>query len=683
MFRVRLAILAVLLAQTGLLFAGETAPLTDAEKKAEEQKLIAVLTGNAEGYDKDVACRRLAVIGSKDAVPALAALLADPNIYDVARYGLENIPDPAVDEALRAALGKVQGKQLVAVCRSIGKRRDAKAADELAKLLGNADVDVASAAALALGQIGDANATKILQQALTGAPAAVRPAVGEGCLTITDGLLAAGKRDEAAAIADRVRAAEMPPHIRSGALRAAVLARQAAGVPLIIEALKGEDKELIRMALTCARQLPGPDATKALAAELSSVATDKRVLLVYAVGDRRDPAALPAILEQVKGGEAVVRAAALRILGQISDASAVPVLLAAAVDPDEAISRSAKATLAGLRGKEVDAAILAALDKGNPVTQRLALEIIGERRIASATPALIKAADDVNKDIRITAMRVLSDLGGPGAVAALFKTADDADKDIRGAAVKALGALAGAEDLDKLLAILVKQKDAQELQTAEAAVGSVIARIPEKQACAEKLLAPLAQAEAPVKCALLRTLRATPSLKALETVRTATKDANNDVKETAIRTLCGWQGPEAASEMLEMAKGSANATHKILALRGYLGLVADKSIPADKKLAMCKEAAALATRDDDKKLLLGALANVPALEALNMAVPLFDGVTRNEAAAAAISIGDQIVQQNPAEVAAAMKTAVDVLQNRDLKRRANDLLNRAKAVKKK
>ena len=55
----------------------------------------------------------------------------------MARYGLEPIPDPAVDAALRDALGKVKGRLLVGVIGSIGVRRDPKAVPALAKRLGD------------------------------------------------------------------------------------------------------------------------------------------------------------------------------------------------------------------------------------------------------------------------------------------------------------------------------------------------------------------------------------------------------------------------------------------------------------------------------------------------------------------------------------------------------------------
>jgi hypothetical protein len=117
-------------------------------------KLIAILTDpKASVYAKAKACQRLAVVGDKSAVPALAALLRDPQLSHYARFGLEPIPDPSVDEALRAALGKVEGKLLVGVINSIGHRKDAKAFDALVKLLHDPDSEVAKAASAALARV--------------------------------------------------------------------------------------------------------------------------------------------------------------------------------------------------------------------------------------------------------------------------------------------------------------------------------------------------------------------------------------------------------------------------------------------------------------------------------------------------------------------------------------------------
>ena len=137
------AILAVTAGQARTAAADDKIPA-----KEKEQKLIGVLQSDAPPQDKAIACKGLAVYGSKDAVPALAALLPDEHLSSWARIALEAIPDPAADEALRESLGKLQGKLLVGAINSIGVRRDAKAVDGLIKRLKDTDIEVASAAAV-------------------------------------------------------------------------------------------------------------------------------------------------------------------------------------------------------------------------------------------------------------------------------------------------------------------------------------------------------------------------------------------------------------------------------------------------------------------------------------------------------------------------------------------------------
>jgi HEAT repeat protein len=117
-------------------------------------RLVAILKDpGASAYARAKACQRLAVVGDKTAVPALAPLLADPQLSHYARFALEPIPDPSADDALGAALEKVKGKLLVGVINSIGQRKDARAINALAKLLTDADSEVAQAASAALARI--------------------------------------------------------------------------------------------------------------------------------------------------------------------------------------------------------------------------------------------------------------------------------------------------------------------------------------------------------------------------------------------------------------------------------------------------------------------------------------------------------------------------------------------------
>jgi HEAT repeat protein len=202
--------------------SGRTVP--PATKEQEDQR-IAVLQSDASRKEKVDACRGLAAVGTRRAVPALAALLGDEELSHMARYGLEPIPDAAVDDALRDALGRVNGRLRVGVIHSLGVRRDAQAVPPLAKMLEDPDADVARAAARALGRIATADAIAALKQALAKAPADRRPAVADGCLACAEALVAEDKRSEAAAMYQSVGRADLPQHFRVAAAHGAIQTR--------------------------------------------------------------------------------------------------------------------------------------------------------------------------------------------------------------------------------------------------------------------------------------------------------------------------------------------------------------------------------------------------------------------------------------------------------------------------
>jgi hypothetical protein len=203
----------------------------DAPKPArgEEAELIAVLKSKAPRELRANACRRLSLVGTRECVPALAALLGDEAMGHMARYALEPIPDPAVDAALRDALRELKGRPLVGVIGSIGVRRDAEAVDRLAGLLKDGDAEVAQAAAKALGRIGTDPAVKVLESGLADAPPANWPAFYEGLFRAADAMATSGRTAEALAIYGKLTRPEAPPQVRDGAARKAHLLGQEPG----------------------------------------------------------------------------------------------------------------------------------------------------------------------------------------------------------------------------------------------------------------------------------------------------------------------------------------------------------------------------------------------------------------------------------------------------------------------
>jgi HEAT repeat protein len=190
-------------------------------EKLDQAALIAILkepgTEPVQIFRKGIASKRLAVIGTKEAVPALAALLSDDRSSDYARDTLECMPDPAAGEALIAALPKLKGLVLVGAINSLFRRREAKAVEPLGKLVHSPDAAVAKAAALALGEISGPAAAKTLREALARTKGPARANVGMGALVCADRMMAEDRK-AALALLELLSRPDMPASVRLPAM---------------------------------------------------------------------------------------------------------------------------------------------------------------------------------------------------------------------------------------------------------------------------------------------------------------------------------------------------------------------------------------------------------------------------------------------------------------------------------
>ncbi len=318
-------IIALLLACGVQSFGQTVVPAT----KQQVNKLVAVLKSDASRQEKITACRLLSFVGTKDAIAPLAALLGDEQLSHMARYGLEPIPEAAVDDALRNALTKLKGRPLVGVIGSIGVRRDVKAVEPLKTMLMRHDLDddVTSAIVRTLGKIGNSEASEILQTALAHTSDENRLAVCEGLFRCAEALLSKDQSDDAITIYDKLLELDSPHQVRAGALRGAILARRRGGLRLLRQHLRSNDYILFSAAVQTAQELPGSGVTRALTAELNKLPADNQILVIQTLGKRADAAASPALFALARRGAKSVRVAAIRSLSQIGDASAVPVLV--------------------------------------------------------------------------------------------------------------------------------------------------------------------------------------------------------------------------------------------------------------------------------------------------------------------------------------------------------------------
>ena len=613
-----------------------------------EADLIAVLQSDAPLFDKAKACQQLAVTGTKQCVPVLAKLLSDQQLSHYARFALEPIPDPSVDDALRNALGELEGRHLVGTINSIGIRRDAKAVGDLTKLLGNSDAAVAAAASAALGRIHTFDAVVMLLEALKD-PQPLRTAVGDACLTAGDMLLSESPNSYATAVYDTMRQADLPAYQEIAALYGAIRARGPAGLPMLAANLRAEDKALFRVALRMAQELSGDEVAEALVEELPKLEPAVRqALVIHVLGNRGDKAALPVVLEVAKSGSADVRLPALRVLAKLGDVSAVPVLLATAVEMEGELAEAARDSLAKLPGEQIDRALAAKLSESEGKMQLTLIDLVGQRGIASA-------------------------------VSALMTLADSDDPAVRAAAIGALGLTVGPDDLPALIGRLVAAETPELAAEVKDSLRKACMRSPDRDACAGVLLAPMSKASATAKGDLLDLLGVVGGAKSLEGVAAAANSDSEPLQDAATRVLGEWMSPDAAPVLLELAK-SGNAKFKVRALRGYIRIPRQLDVPLETRVAMCRQVIDVAQRDDEKKLALEVLARYPSTTSLSLAAESFATESLKEAAVtAAVLIAEKIVKAHPAAVAETMKDAMQATSDAELAKRARRMLNRANA----
>ena len=615
--------------------------------KAIEAKLLVVLQkpGTAQ-WAKEFICKTLRQIGSEKCVPALAALLTDEKLSHVARYGLQNSACPAAGEALLAALDKVSGKPKIGVVTSLGERHEAKAVAPLTRLMVDADPQLAGAAITALGRIGGAKCAAILAEAKPADALVARRA--EAVAMCADTMLATNAF-EAANYYRWLFTMVNTPAARIAGLRGLVRAEKAKAMPTVLDALGDRMPAVQKAAVRCLLDFSGAEATKAFAGRLAGLSPELQVNLLLALMDRGDRAALPAVTALAASDNEPVRVAAITALGKLGNESSLDALLKAAATGGDTAT-AATESLKIIAGKSVDRALLKRIEGADGKTKTLLIQTLGARRVVAALTVLEKAAAD--KD---------------GAVS--------------GEAFKALGLVADEEGLPRLVALVEKSPDNTDAQDA---LVTASRRMYNQKAVETILLAAVGRSQGDAHSALLKVLGQVGGPAAYETLRAALKDRDEKVRDAAVRALASADDAGVLPDLLGVIQSSPNKIHRVLALRGYTRIAGLGGRRAeDGTLKLLKAALPAAREPDEKKLLLGALANIHNTGALKTIEPLLaDETIKAEAGNAYLKVVESIGKKQHNDAVAALKKCLELTQDAATRARAGKLLEKFQSVKK-
>jgi len=102
---------------------------------------------------------------------------------------------------------------------------------------------------------------------------------------------------------------------------------------------------------------------------------------------------------------------------------------------------------------------------------------------------------------------------------------------------------------------------------------------------------------------------------ALPVLRQALQESHSEIRYAAIRALSVWPNAGPADDLVRVARSTKTRAHRVLALRGYIDLIAAAPMPAAEKLAHYQQAIRLAGQDAERRKVLSVLAELDTHEA--------------------------------------------------------------------
>ena len=592
--------------------------------------------------------RQLEHIGRGESVDALAAALGDPDVLvaDAACRALANNLAPEAGAKLRAALQQTtDAARAVALVCALGYRAEPESVSVLAQHLGSADARLAVAAAQALGRIATPEAAAALVAVHPKTQGELRLAIGDAYLRCADKLLRSGKTAEALAIYKKLWKPDEPA--RLAALRGMLAAAGPESVEIIIDVLRSDDPQAHQVAVGAVIDLK-PEMLLPLASRLDALPVNTQAKLLAALGTRREAGLMPVVLQAAKSEHEPVKLAALRALGNVGDASVVPMLLEAIYAGGQQ-GAAAREALETTFAKGVDQRLVEAFRQTTKLEQQATIvEILDRRRAVTAMGLLLELAAGENADLRRRAFA-------------------------------ALARLASTKEVPPMIQAMLKLKDQSEREDAEKAIAAVCGRISEPDERADPVLAVYQQIDSVQRLSIIPLIGRIGGAKSLKLLRQMLAQSDQKLYDAAAEAICNWPDAQAAEDMLHLASSARSEQQRVRAVRAVARIaVLQDDRPDAQKLDLLKRAMKLATRNEDRALILDRAASVRHIETLRFAAAyLDDPVLAPNACRTVVELAHHrgLRDPNKAEFAAALQKVIATTKDTNLAQRAKKYLS--------
>ncbi|MFQ5808727.1 MAG: HEAT repeat domain-containing protein, partial [Armatimonadota bacterium] len=428
----------------------------EAQRAPVAAALIAQTTSDRCLGARHWALRMLSFVGGDGDVPALARLLQDDDVREMARYALVRIPGEASLAALSGAASvETDPAFKAALITSLGSRGDPAGLPVVREALKDRTRPVRAAAIDALARIPDPASEQALREALSGGRAEERQQACSAYLRLAETLLSAGHTEVAEQMYQRMYSDAPTEPARYAGLVGLARSQGSRAMPTLLAALDSHDAKIRATARTALVDTDG--LTRAIGeVVVRPPSREVRLMLIGVLTARGDPAAIPALLQVAGIEDEETQIAAFEALGKLRRSAAATTLLLALDRSEQGPVRDAAvAALSKIPGSDTTQAIARMLATAPSPELRIALaQVLGRRPHPSARTALLAATTDADEAVQAAALEALGQCGDPAATPTLLAMLRMAEGDVRNAAESALEKMPAAESREAMVAAL-------------------------------------------------------------------------------------------------------------------------------------------------------------------------------------------------------------------------------------
>jgi HEAT repeat protein len=217
---------------------------------------------------------------------------------------------------------------------------------------------------------------------------------------------------------------------------------------------------------------------------------------------------------------------------------------------------------------------------------------------------------------------ILGQRGAQDAKEIIKEELNASESTVRIASLNALEKLAGADELPALSRYLLSHEKSAEKRAAIDALVAAYQRTEEKKPAFQKLTEIYNSAAETEKITLINAFKRIGDNQFLALIQSELN--NKSLKPAAIQALTDWPNEAALESLFQLARSREDLTTRVLAIRGALRIIQEKQMDNLRKLWLYRDLMDIATRQDEKRMVLAGIGELKSTEALKYAAHYFN-----------------------------------------------------------